>query len=80
MAPYKKKALKNFMAPFYGCGSTASRLEPLWGGSLLFTTSSQKSLVLILSTSEGWMAESTLEPPSGFEHETPGLGIQRLNH
>ena len=24
--------------------------------------------------------ESTLEPPSGFEHGTPGLGIQRLNH
>ena len=32
----KKK--KNFMAPFYGWGSTASRLEPLRGGSLLFTT------------------------------------------
>ena len=30
----------------------------------------QKSLVLILSTSEGWKAESTLEPPSGFEHGT----------
>ena len=37
----KKKTLKkkkNFMAPFYGWGSTASRLEPLRGGSLLFTT------------------------------------------
>ena len=33
-----KKTLKNFMAPFYGWGSTASRLEPLRGGSLLFTT------------------------------------------
>ena len=32
----KKK--NNFMAPFYGWGSTASRLEPLRGGSLLFTT------------------------------------------
>ena len=21
-----------------------------------------------------------MEPPSGFEHETPGLGIQWLNH
>ena len=41
------------MAPFYGWGSTASRLEPLRGGSLLFTTSSQKFLVLILPTSEG---------------------------
>ena len=26
------------MAPFYGWGSTASRLEPLRWGSLLFTT------------------------------------------
>ena len=45
---------------------------------LLF--SSQKFLVLILLASEGWKAESTLEPPSGFEHGSPGLGIQRLNH
>ena len=29
---------KNFMAPFYEWGSTASGLEPLRGGSLLFTT------------------------------------------
>ena len=28
------------MAPFYGWGSTASRQEPLPGGSLLFTTKS----------------------------------------
>ena len=27
-----------FMAPFYGRGSTASRLDPLRGGSFLFTT------------------------------------------
>ena len=47
----KKKT--NFMATFYGWGSTASRLEPLRGGSLLFTTSPQKFLVLTLSTSEG---------------------------
>ena len=26
------------MAPFYGCGSTALKLKPLRGGSLLFTT------------------------------------------
>ena len=31
--------------------------------------SSQKFLVLILLTLEGWKAESTLELPSGFEHE-----------
>ena len=41
--------------------------------------SSQKFLVLILSTPEGWKAESILKPPSGFEHGTLGLGIQRLN-
>ena len=28
----------NFLAPFYGWGSTASRLETVQGGSLLFTT------------------------------------------
>ena len=67
------------MAPFYGWGSTASRLEPLQG-SLLFTTTSQKFLVLTLSTLEGWKAESILEPPSGFEHKSPGLEIQHLNH
>ena len=42
--------------------------------------SSQKFLVLILSTSEGWKAELTLEAPSGFEHGTPGLAIQFFNH
>ena len=40
--------------------------------------SSQKFLVLTLSTAEGWKAELTLEPRSGFEHGTPALGIQRL--
>ena len=65
------------MAPFYGWGSTASRLQPLRGGSLLFTTEFPDILVLTLSTSEGGKAELTLEPPSGFEHGIPGLGIQR---
>ena len=37
-------------------------------------------MLLILSTSEGWKAESTLEPHSGFERGTPGSGIQHLNH
>ena len=36
--PMWKRKKKNFMAPFYGWGSTASRLQPLQGGSLLFTT------------------------------------------
>ena len=42
--------------------------------------SCQKYLVLVLSTSEGWKAESNVEPPIGFEHGTTELGIQRLNH
>ena len=42
--------------------------------------SSQKFLVLNLPTLEGWKAESTLEPPSGFEHGTTELGIQCFNH
>ena len=42
--------------------------------------SSQKFLVLIWSISERWKVESNLEPPNGFEHGTPGLGIQGLNH
>ena len=33
------------MVPFYGWGSTASRLEPLRGGSLLFTTKSPEIAV-----------------------------------
>ena len=41
------------MAPFHGWGSNASKLEPLRGGSLLFTTEFPDILVLILSTSEG---------------------------
>ena len=35
-----KHKKKNFMFQFYGWGSTASRLEPIEGGSLLFTTKS----------------------------------------
>ena len=69
------------MTPFYGWGSAVSRLEPLSGGSLLFTA---KFLEIpdtsISSNSEGWKAEPTLESPSGFEQGTPGLGFQRLNH
>ena len=42
--------------------------------------SPQKFLVLTLSTLEGWKGKPTFEPPSGFEHETPRLGIQHLNH
>ena len=34
---------------------------------------------MILSTSEGWKAESTLESSSGLERGTPGLEIQHLD-
>ena len=33
----RKNLTLNFMAPFYGWGSTASRLQSLRGGSLLLT-------------------------------------------
>ena len=50
IATNDKKKKKNFiMAPFYGWGSTASRLELLRGGSLI----PGKFLVLTLSTLEG---------------------------
>ena len=71
----------NFMAAFYGWGSTASRLHSLYEEVVYFLPlSSQKFLVLIWSTLEGWKAESTLEPPSGSQHGTPGLRIKRLKH
>ena len=54
--------------------------EALRGDSLLVTTKFQKYLALIWYTSQGWKAESILEPPSGFEHGSPGLGILGLNH
>ena len=55
---------------FYGWGSTASRLEQFRGGNLLFITKFPEFPELILSTSEGWKTESTLEPPSGLEHRS----------
>ena len=42
--------------------------------------SSQKFLVLILSTLKGWKAESTLEPPSGFEHRTSSLRTYKFKY
>ena len=53
-----KTSKKNFMAPFYGWGSTASRLEPLRGGSLLFTTKFPEipgTHFIDLGRMEGWM-------------------------
>ena len=36
----KQKQKKNSLAPFYGRGTTVSRLKPIRGGRLLFTTKS----------------------------------------
>ena len=70
----------NFMAPFYGWGSTASRLEPLRGGSLLFTTKFPKipgTLLIDLGRMNGWV---DLGGTQWFWTRDPGLGIQHLNH
>ena len=50
-------------------------IKLLQGDSLLFVTSPKEFLILNLSTSEGWKAESTFKPPRGLEPATPGLGI-----
>ena len=77
--------LKKFFsaAPFFGDGVQLPQgyNSHFFEAAVYFLAfSSRKFLVLILSTSERWKAELTLEPPSGFEHEAPGLGIQHLNH
>ena len=62
-------------------GSTASRQQSHYKEEVYFLLlSCQKFLELIWSTLEGWKVETTFKPPSGFEHETPGLGIHCLNH
>ena len=57
------------MAPFYGWGSTTLRLEPLQGGSLLFTTKFP-----VYSFCQPQKDERLSRP------WTPGFGIQHLNH
>ena len=49
---------KNFMAPFYGWSSTASRLEPLRRGSFLFTTKFPETPgthIIDLGRMKGWV-------------------------
>ena len=72
---------KNFAALFYGWRVTATRQQSHYEEAVYFLSLiSQKFLVLIWPNQEGWKAESTLEPLSGFELATPVLGTQRLNH
>ena len=64
------------MASFYGRGSTASRLEPLRRGSLLFTIKFQKILgthFINHGRMRSWVNFG------GFEHATPGLGINLIH-
>ena len=68
------------MAPFMDGAQLAQGYSHFEEAVYFLPLSSQKFLVLISSTSEGWKAELTLETPSGLEHGTPWLGIQRLNH
>ena len=59
------------MAPFYGWGSTASRLQQFSGGNLLFTTTFPEIPGIHFidhERMEGWV---DLEPLSGFEHGNP---------
>ena len=75
------KKTKNSMAPFYGWGSTASRLEPLRGDSLLFTTKFPEipdTHFIDLERMKGWVDLEATE--WFFENGTPGLRIQGLNH
>ena len=67
---YLKK--KDFVAPFDEWGSAPSGLQSHYEEAVFLPLSSQKFLILIWLISEGWKVESTLEPPSGFEHGTSG--------
>ena len=70
---------KNFTAPFYGWGSTVSRLHSHYEETVHFLPLGPQGFrVLNWETLEGWKAELTLEPPSGFEPGTPGLEIQHF--
>ena len=56
------------MAPFYGWGSTASRLQGHYEETVYFLPLCCLTfLVLIRSISEGWKAKMTLKPSSGFD-------------
>ena len=58
------------MASFYGWGQLPQGYSHFEEAVYYLPFSSQKFLVLILLTLEGWKAESTLDPPSGFDHGT----------
>ena len=63
------------MAPCYGWFNCLKAREPLWGGSLLFTTTFPEIPGTHLMNLRRMKDSVDLEPPNGFEHGTPGLGI-----
>ena len=64
------------MVPFYGLCSAFSKLQIHYEETVYFLfLSSQKFVVPIWFTLEGWNTELVLEVPSGFELKTPGVGI-----
>ena len=71
---------KNVMAPFYGWGSTVSRLQNPYKEFVDFLQlSSMGFLTIIWLTSEEWKAEPTLEPPIGFESRNLWIGNPAWN-
>ena len=72
-----KKTLKNVMAPFYGWGSIASRLEPLRRASLLsqfakmfmFTTIFKGEMKIF-----AYLFQSACFPPESWQGYLPSLG------
>ena len=57
--------LKKIMAPFYGWGLTASRLEPLQGGKLLFFTTKFPEIPGTHFINLRWMKAESTGPNTG---------------
>ena len=73
--------IKKLYDPFLWVGFNCLKAtELLREDSLLFTIKFPESPGAHFIDLRKMKTESNLEPPSGFEHGSPGLGIQRLNH
>ena len=73
---WKGQKKPNFMAPLYWWGSIASRLQPLRGGSLLFTIHFPEipsTHFINLGSIKGWV---DLGATQWFWTRYPGLGIK----
>ena len=63
------KLQKKFLWPLFMDGvQLLQDLSHFEEAAYFITLGSQKFMVLVLSTSEGLKAESTLELPNGFDH------------